>query len=447
MTFRGCRQILLQAQFSENQVFSSPSTYQSTPIDGQTCPTNDILTDIYNSMSRVFYFQININQLSLNDPYGSPVLKFTRAVNAPSKPSLAGVYTMSQYGGVQTSISAEITPEEMRFCQGMAVYGYSFPTGKNTIQLKKINNSCPSKELVSAIESVKYYRMADGIIDLYDKNVVLAIEMVFSKKYDPKDSIFASAAPASPTPTTSNAPQPKDDLTGIWSIITLFDIPFDKTPYSLNITPTDIILQGGCNTYTYPYTLTPQVQVISLGSSSATKKACQNSDDQLYVSGIDKMYKYLLSDTARGKFLNFYDEKGNIGYALQIKKAGTSAGSVSPVIVAPQSDLAFADGSVLMLLLKRRDLPRAIVTIKGDKLTYSRCNTITHTFKISDPKAKEGTIIITGSTTTKKACPNDNDSLYISTLNSAVKYSYNADSKTILFKDANGTDVVTFNRS
>jgi len=328
----------------------------------------------------------------------------------------------------------------------MAIYGYTFPTGRNLIQLKKIKNDCPSKELVAAVESVKYYRMTDGILNLFDKDVAVAVEMVYNSKYNSSASIFATTTS---TPTTSTITTVKSNISGVWSIKSLFDIPFPSSPYKINITSTSIILQGGCNTYTYPYTLTPQVQVISLGAPTATKKACQNSDDQLYVSGVDKMYKYLESNTTSGRYLNFYDETGNIGYALEIR-TGASTGASSNVgfgAALAQADMPFADGTVLMLLLKRRDLPRAVVTIKNNTLTYTRCNTISHTFKIADPKAKEGNISISEATSTRKACTDDNDSLYINALSSAIKYTYNAGSKTILFKDSNGTDVVTFNRS
>lgn len=177
--------------------------------------------------------------------------------------------------------------------------------------------------------------MADGMITLFDKDVAVAIDMVFSKKYDPKDSIFASAAPIAPS-APSSQPQPQADISGAWSIRSLFDIPFPQSPYSLNITSTTITLKGGCNTYTYPYTVTPQVQVISLGKPTMTEKACQNSDDQLYVSGIEKMYKYLESSTPNGRVLNFYDEKGNIGYALEIRKQGANSAFGNSVAVAPQ---------------------------------------------------------------------------------------------------------------
>ena len=62
------------------------------------------------------------------------------------------------------------------------------------------------------------------------------------------------------------------------------------------------------------------------------------------------MYKYLVSPTSKGHSLNFYDTTGNIGYALQIKKA-SSAPSRPQV---PQKILPFRSGVVLMLILSRR---------------------------------------------------------------------------------------------
>ena len=119
-----------------------------------------------------------------------------------------------------------------------------------------------------------------------------------------------------------------------------------------------------------------------MGEPTSTRKACANSDDQLYVSGVTKMYKYLVSPTSKGYSLNFYDTTGNIGYALQIRKPGTATpGRAS----APKKILPFSNGVVLMLLLNRRDLPRAVARINGDTLTYSGCNTMTHKFSTANP--------------------------------------------------------------
>ena len=105
------------------------------------------------------------------------------------------------------------------------------------------------------------------------------------------------------------------------------------------------------------------------------------------------MYKYLVSPTPKGYSLNFYDTAGNIGYALQIRKPGSSA--TSRRTSAPPKILPFGNGVVLMLLLNRRDLPRAVVRINGDTLTYSRCNTMTHKFSTPDPEAEKGKISMT----------------------------------------------------
>ena len=105
------------------------------------------------------------------------------------------------------------------------------------------------------------------------------------------------------------------------------------------------------------------------------------------------MYKYLVSPTPKGYSLNFYDTAGNIGYALQIRKPGSSA--TLQRTSAPPKILPFGNGVVLMLLLNRRDLPRAVVRINGDTLTYSRSNTMTHKFSTPDPEAKQGKISMT----------------------------------------------------
>ena len=100
-----------------------------------------------------------------------------------------------------------------------------------------------------------------------------------------------------------------------------------------------------------------------------------------------------------------------------------------------------------MLLLNRRDLPRAVTTISGDTLSYKGCNKIRHKFIIADPEASEGTIEISSISQTRKACPNDNDKLYMDALNSAVRYTHDPRAKTIIFTNAAGEDVVTFNRT
>ena len=40
---------------------------------------------------------------------------------------------MSQYKSTRTSLSVQIGPKAFTFCQGMAVYSYSFPQSRNKI--------------------------------------------------------------------------------------------------------------------------------------------------------------------------------------------------------------------------------------------------------------------------------------------------------------------------
>lgn len=160
------------------------------------------------------------------------------------------------------------------------------------------------------------------------------------------------------------------------------------------------------------------------------------------------MYKYLVSTTNRGHFLNFYDTTGNIGYALEIRNnAGGNTGSGMAGPVVPKKNEPFANGVVLMLLLNRRDLPRAVTRISGDTLSFSGCNKMTHKFIIADPESSQGKIEISLLSQTEKACPTDNDQLYIDALNSAVSYTHDPSAKTIIFSNAAGEDVVTFNRT
>lgn len=379
--------MLLQSQFNENQVFINPSSYLTEAIATRSCEgeANNPLDTIYAGLARVFYFQININQLVLNDPYGVTVFKFKRVVQ-PSTVDIVGVWTMSQYANTRTSLSVEISATQMTLCQGMAVYSYSFPATRNSILLTVVSNTCPSEQLIAAIESVRFYRLDQGVLDLYDNDIALAVEVVYSQEYDPSESIFKAAATrTSPTSMTSSSSSSASytpsagisstNLSGNWSIVTLFDIPFPNTPYSLSMSLSSISLLGGCNSHTFPYTLNTTGQIITIGEGISTMKACVSDDDQLYISGIKKMYKYLISSTSSGFSLNFYAESGQIGYALEIKNAVASVQS---------QDLAFGEGVVLMLLLGRRDLARAVVRINGSSLSYTGCNTITHGFTVSD---------------------------------------------------------------
>lgn len=82
---------------------------------------------------------------------------------------------MNQYGNTRTALSVQISPTQITLCQGYSVYNYSFPSGRNTILLTQVANSCPSQDLIQAVNAIKYYRLNNGILDFYDRNVSLII--------------------------------------------------------------------------------------------------------------------------------------------------------------------------------------------------------------------------------------------------------------------------------
>ena len=271
--------------------------------------------------------------------------------------------------------------------------------------------------------------------------------MIYKEPYDSSKSIFKPKATRQ-SPRTQLRPRPRprpssrpssseissSNLVGTWKVNSLFGIPFPKSSYSLGFTSTTINLLGGCNSYRFPYTLNDTTQIITIDKPTSTKKACSNSDDGLFVSGVEKMHKYLISKTSLGYNLNFYDKPGKAGYSLTLQ----SGSSNSPSRTTPSKVKPFGNGVVLFLLLKRRDLPRAVGRISGNALTYTGCNTITHSFKIGDPTATEGKINIKGGPSTRKNCASSTDSVYIKTLNSVVSYVYDSSAKTTIFKDRAG---------
>lgn len=239
--------------------------------------------------------------------------------------------------------------------------------------------------MTAALLSSKYLRSFNGSLKLYDSSVVLTAEFAYSSAYDPKKPLFAPAAApvtsntsqAQPTQNTqaqvASIPISTSNLAGKWTVQSLFDIPFPSTPYSITITPSLLQLNGGCNNYSFLYTINNSLQVFTIGNSTAPSKSCSQSDDQLYISGVAKMYKYLLSSTNGLFTLKFYDQTGAAGYTLQINQK-TNIPSI-PVPIAPVS-VPLMPGKYLLLLLQRRDLPRVLVNITANMLTYKLCNTI-----------------------------------------------------------------------
>ena len=108
-----------------------------------------------------------------------------------------------------------------------------------------------------------------------------------------------------------------NNITGNWSILSLFGAKFPTTPYSLAFNSSHLSLLGGCKNYSLPYSLTNITQVISIGKANLTSpKICQQSDDQFYISGLTKMMRYVIIKSDVSTSLRFYDDNGTAGYFL-----------------------------------------------------------------------------------------------------------------------------------
>jgi len=146
-----------------------------TPIPGLDCSTLKVnpLDAVFQGLANVFYFDIFVDVLNFKDPLGNVIFSFKRIVSTQNV-DISGVWSMSQYGNTRTSLSVQISSSQITLCQGYSIYNYSFPS-KNAIQLTKVKDTCPSQNLSDAINAVKYYRLFNGVLDLYDKNVVLVV--------------------------------------------------------------------------------------------------------------------------------------------------------------------------------------------------------------------------------------------------------------------------------
>ena len=84
-------------------------------------------------------------------------------------------WNINQFGSTMTSLAIQITPTQMVFCQGNAIYNYTlYPN--STIKLVKANNlTCGSTVLINNFEASLYFRIRNKILDLYNSNVSLTI--------------------------------------------------------------------------------------------------------------------------------------------------------------------------------------------------------------------------------------------------------------------------------
>jgi hypothetical protein len=104
LTFVGCKNLMLQASISENQLFINFNSYYTQARTNITCVQKNSLDQIYSKLTYVFSFKITADELSFNDPFGSSLMTFKR-VPIKKPDGIVGTWSMNQYGTVRTSLS------------------------------------------------------------------------------------------------------------------------------------------------------------------------------------------------------------------------------------------------------------------------------------------------------------------------------------------------------
>jgi hypothetical protein len=249
-----------------------------------------------------------------------------------------------------------------------------------------------------------------------------------------------------------------------WNITSLFSISMAKSPYYLVIGEKSLTLNGGCDIYSYDYTLNTTSQIITVGTVTSGGKPCSQSDDGLFTSGISKMNKYLLNNNGSTYSLKFYDQNGSPGYYLStvqrvgaasvpipvptVRPAAIPSPQIAPAAAAssPAPINPLAPGTYLMLLLQRRDLARAIVTITNNFFTYKICDSITQSFTQGSPTASSSSIKVTAAPASSGSCSKSNDQLYSSALAQATSYVYDSNAAVTTFSSGS-TETVLFSRA
>lgn len=99
---------------------------------------------------------------------------FKRIINTNTV-NISGIWSLGQYGNTRTSLAVEISPEQLIFCQGNSVYNYTLNSKTRVIELIPVVSNCPSTDLIKSLESSRYFRFRNGILNLFDVNVTLTV--------------------------------------------------------------------------------------------------------------------------------------------------------------------------------------------------------------------------------------------------------------------------------
>lgn len=163
-------------------------------------------------------------------------------------------------------------------------------------------------------------------------------------------------------------------------------------------------------------------------------KNCSNSDDQLYISAVSKIYKYISGQLGNQQSVKLFDLAGNLVYDLQPKVKTISSPPMPP-------------GNYILLLLQRRDLPRVFVTVTSTNFTFSLCNKYSYNYVLGSSTSLNSTIKISGGAISSNNCTTSNDKIYDTALISSVVYVSDRTLNTVILSNSEGTQVVTLSQT
>ena len=147
-----------------------------------------------------------------------------------------------------------------------------------------------------------------------------------------------------------------------------------------------------------------------MGQNRSTTNTCQVDDDGLYVNGMVRVRGYAVSIVGKEFRLRLNDGAGNAVYEFK-KTVQVAANSSTPNVnnpppsvpapstnpsrpqansvpssssnIRPVGELGLEPGRYVFLVLARRDLPRRFCTITANKISYTACNAIEHSFMVT----------------------------------------------------------------
>lgn len=94
-------------------------------------------------------------------------------------------------------------------------------------------------------------------------------------------------------------------------------MPMDGSSVYFIFSSNLISYNGGCNTFQFQYTPNESSKTIQIGQNKSTSNTCQVNDDGLYVNGLARVSKYVISILGKEFRLKLSDGAGNLMYELR----------------------------------------------------------------------------------------------------------------------------------